>query len=128
MGAESPGAARVGTILRAFLPEFGQNPTLLPHPTADWPGMSDLGELEELVDYLTRTTRLSSAEARRVVAEVLSYLQETPEDFVRRRHRALQVEGIPNTSIYMRLAEELSAWRFRAPQYTPRQIRRMIYG
>jgi hypothetical protein len=87
--------------------------------------MSDLGEL---IDYLTRTTRLSSAEAQRVVAEVLSYLEETPEDFVRRRHRALQVEGFPNTSIYTRLAEELSAWRFRAPEYTPRQIRRMIYG
>jgi hypothetical protein len=87
--------------------------------------MSDLGEL---IDYLTRTTRLSSAEAQRVVAEVLSYLEETPEDFVRRRHRALQAEGFPNTSIYTRLAEELSAWRFRAPEYTPRQIRRMIYG
>jgi hypothetical protein len=87
--------------------------------------MSDLGEL---IDYLTRTTRLSSAEAQRVVAEVLSYLEETPEDFVRRRHRALQTEGFPNTSIYTRLAEELSAWRFRAPEYTPRQIRRMIYG
>ncbi|HEY6923269.1 MAG TPA: hypothetical protein VI653_07370 [Steroidobacteraceae bacterium] len=90
--------------------------------------MSDLGELEELIDYLTRTTRLSSAEAQRVVAEVLSYLQETPEDFVRRRHRALQAEGLPNPLIYMRLAEELTAWRFRAPEYTSRQIRRMIYG
>jgi len=90
--------------------------------------MSDLGEHRELIDYLTRTTRLSSAEAQRVVAEVLSYLHETPEEFVRRRHRALQAEGLPNTSIYMRLAEELSAWRFRASEYTPRQIRRMIYG
>lgn len=90
--------------------------------------MSDLGERKELIDYLTRTTRLSSGEAQRVVAEVLSYLQETPEDFVRRRHRALQAEGFPNTSIYTRLADELSAWRFRAPDYTPRQIRRMIYG
>ncbi len=90
--------------------------------------MSDLGELEELIDYLTRSTRLASAEARRVVAEVLSYLDETPEDFVRRRHRALQAEGLSNSSIYMHLAEELSARRFRAPEYTPRQIRRMIYG
>lgn len=90
--------------------------------------MSDLGELEELIEYLTRSTRLSSAEAQRVVAEVLSYLNETPEDFVRRRHRALQAEGFPNPSIYTRLAEELAALRFRAPEYTARQIRRMIYG
>jgi hypothetical protein len=90
--------------------------------------MSDLGELQELIIYLTRTSRLSAQEAQRVVAEVLSFLSETPEDFVRRRHRALQAEGLSNTSIYMRLEAELSAWRFRAPSYTVRQIRRMIYG
>jgi hypothetical protein len=90
--------------------------------------MSDLGELQELIDYLTRTSRLSASEAQRVVAEVLTFLNETPEDFVRRRHRALQAEGLSNPSIYMRLAAELSAWRFRAPQFTARQIRRMIYG
>lgn len=90
--------------------------------------MADLGEFQELIAYLTRTSRLSPSEAQRVVAEVLSFLQETPEEFVRRRHHALQTEGLSNTSIYIRLAAELSAWRFRAPQYTARQIRRMIYG
>jgi DNA-directed RNA polymerase subunit F len=90
--------------------------------------MSDLGEFEELIAYLARTSRLSPAEAQRIVGEVLSFLQETPEEYVRRRHRVLQAEGLTNTSIYMRLRQELSAWRFRAPQYTPRQIRRMIYG
>jgi hypothetical protein len=90
--------------------------------------MSDLGELEQLIAYLTRTTRLSPEGARRVVEEVLGFLNETPEDFVRRRHRALQAEGFSNPAIYLRLAEELSVWRFRAPQYTERQIRRLIYG
>jgi hypothetical protein len=90
--------------------------------------MADLGEFEELIAYLTRTSRLSPSEAQKVVAEVLSFLQETPEEFVRRRHHALQAEGLSNHSIYIRLAAELSAWRFRAPQYTARQIRRMIYG
>jgi hypothetical protein len=90
--------------------------------------LQDLGDFQELIAYLTRTSRLSPAEAQRVVAEVLSFLHETPEDFVRRRHRALQAEGLSNTSIYMRLTAELSTWRFQAPKYTPRQIRRMIYG
>ncbi|MHB8816213.1 MAG: hypothetical protein ACYDAE_23520 [Steroidobacteraceae bacterium] len=90
--------------------------------------MSDPGELEELIAYLTRTSRLSPQEARRVVEDVLSFLRETPEDFVRRRHRALQAEGLPNSVIYMQLAAELSAWRFRATPYTERQIRRLIYG
>jgi hypothetical protein len=90
--------------------------------------MSDSGELEELVAYLTRSTRLSSPEARRVVEEVLTFLNETPGEFVRRRHRALQEQGLPNSAIYLRLAAELSAWRFRAASYSERQIRRMIYG
>jgi hypothetical protein len=90
--------------------------------------MSDPGELQELIAYLARTTRLSPAEAQRLVAEVLSFLDETAEDFVRRRHRALQAEGLSNASIYLQLAAELSAWRFRAPKCSARQIRRMIYG
>jgi hypothetical protein len=90
--------------------------------------MSDPGELQELIAYLARTSRLSPAEATRVVAEVRSFLHETPEDFVRRRHRALQAEGLANASIYLHLAAELSAWRFRAPPCSARQIRRMIYG
>ncbi len=90
--------------------------------------MLDPGELEELIGYLARTSRLSPQEARRVVQEVLSFLDETSEQFVRRRHRALQAEGLSNPAIYVRLAAELAAWRFRAPSYTERQIRRMIYG
>jgi hypothetical protein len=90
--------------------------------------MSNPEELQDLVAYLTRTSRLSGEEVRRVVQEVLGFLDETPEDFVRRRHRALQAEGLSNASIYVRLAAELSAWRFRAPEYTERQIRRLIYG
>jgi len=90
--------------------------------------MSDSGELEELIAYLTRISRLSPGEARHIVEEVLSFLQETTEDYVRRRHRTLQAEGLPNASIYLRLSAELPAWRFRALPYTERQIRRMIYG
>ncbi len=67
-------------------------------------------------------------EAERVIQEVIGYLQETPETYVRRRHRALQGEGLSNAAIYAQLASELSAWRFRAPDFSERQIRRMIYG
>lgn len=90
--------------------------------------MTDLAELQELVAYLTRTTRLSPAEATRVVSEVLSFLAETPEGFVRRRHHALQAEGLSNSAIFTRLASELEQWRFRAGSLTERQIRRIIYG
>ena len=90
--------------------------------------MSDLADLEELVGYLARTTRLTAPEAARVVNEVLTFLAETPETFIRRRHHALQAEGLSNPEIFARLAAEIERWRFRAPRLTARQIRRMIYG
>lgn len=90
--------------------------------------MSDLAELQELIAYLVRTTRLTPPEATRVVNEVLSFLAETPESFVRRRHHALQAEGLSNHAIFARLANELSLWRFRAVPLSERQIRRIIYG
>ena len=90
--------------------------------------MSEPTEFEDLVVYLVRTTRLSRAEAARLVDEVLSFLDERPEEFVSRRHRALQGEGLPNSEIFARLAAELEHWRFRAPAYSERQLRRLIYG
>lgn len=90
--------------------------------------MSESNELGELVAYLVRTSRLSPAEAMRLVGEVLSFLDERPEEFVCRRHRALQADGLSNPEIFARLMAELRQWRFRAPAYSERQLRRIIYG
>jgi hypothetical protein len=90
--------------------------------------MSEPTEFADLVAYLVRTTRLSRPEATRLVDEVLSFLDEQPEEFVCRRHRALQGEGLSNSAIFARLTAELARWRFRAPAYSTRQLRRMIYG
>lgn len=90
--------------------------------------MSDLSELQELIAYLVRTSPLSAREATRLVGDVLAFLSETPEDYLRRRHRALQAEGLSNPEIFARLKPELAQWRFRAPELSERQIRRIIYG
>jgi len=90
--------------------------------------MAESAELSELVTYLARTTRLTASEALHVVNEVLAFLNDRPEEFVCRRHRALQAEGLPNNDIYVRLRDELARWRFRAPDYSERQLRRLIYG
>ena len=90
--------------------------------------MSDFGEIEELIAYLVRTSRLSRQEATRLVNEVLGFLAETPEAFIRRRHVALQSQGLANDAIFTRLVAELEQLRFRAPPLTARQIRRIIYG
>jgi len=90
--------------------------------------MSDPAELAELVAHLVRSSRLSIPEARRLIDEVLAYMNETAEDFIRRRHLALQSQGHSNAEIFARLATELAQRRFRADAYSERQIRRIIYG
>jgi hypothetical protein len=90
--------------------------------------MSEPAELGELIEYLVRSSRLSPAEAARLVNEVLAFMSETPEDFIRRRHLHLQAQGWSNAAIFERIAHELEERRFRAPGYTERQIRRVIYG
>lgn len=90
--------------------------------------MSDLTELDDLVAYLVRTSRLTPAEVSRLLDEVFAFLDDTPEDFVRRRHLSLQARGLSNSEIFTQLTHELRARRFRAPEFTERQIRRIIYG
>jgi hypothetical protein len=90
--------------------------------------MPEQTDLDDLVSYLARTSRLETAEAARVLDEVLAFLDETPEQFVRRRHRALQAEGLGNAEIFERLTAELRRHRYRAPEFSQRQLRRIVYG
>ncbi|MGH8144529.1 MAG: hypothetical protein ACREU2_18710 [Steroidobacteraceae bacterium] len=90
--------------------------------------MTERVELEELVAYLVRSSRLGRAEAVRLVDEVLAFLHESAEEFVRRRHLELQQAGHCNSEIFARIGAEAAQRRFRAPPYSPRQIRRIVYG
>ena len=90
--------------------------------------MPEQTDFDEIVAYLSRTTRLTPPEAARIVLEILNFMDETPDDFIRRRHRALQAAGCTNSEIFSRVAAELAQWRFRASGYSERQIRRAIYG
>jgi hypothetical protein len=84
--------------------------------------------LDELVERLTRTTRLSEREARHLVGEVVAFLDEPVERFARRRHGELQREGFSNTDIYQRIAGEIGQRPFGIGPLTLRQVRRLIYG
>jgi fibrillarin-like rRNA methylase len=90
--------------------------------------MSDAGDLDDLVAYVGQSSGLDPSQARRVVDDVLSYLGESPQDFVRRRHAALLRLGWKNEAIYPLIADELAERRFPAPDWSIRQIRRVIYG
>ncbi|WP_033322804.1 hypothetical protein [Streptomyces yerevanensis] len=83
---------------------------------------------DELVDHLTRSTALNRGEALRVIQDVLAYFDETTEDFVRRRHRELQVQGLVNAAIFERIAADLKYRAVAPPELTLRQLRRIVYG
>jgi hypothetical protein len=82
----------------------------------------------DLVEYLAGTGPLSYAEAARVVADVLGYFSEAPDEFVRRRHRELQTGGLTNDQAFRRIAAELPHRRYAPPEFSLRQLRRIVYG
>ena len=45
--------------------------------------------IDDLLDHLERTTRLSRSEAARVVAEIASFFSESTEEFVARLARRI---------------------------------------
>jgi hypothetical protein len=83
---------------------------------------------EELVEYLARTCSFSPAEAARVVADVLGFFSEAPEDFVRRRHRELKARGFANDQAFGQIAAEIPQRRYAPPDLSSRQLRRIVYG
>ncbi|QKW06655.1 hypothetical protein HUT18_09810 [Streptomyces sp. NA04227] len=83
---------------------------------------------EDLVDHLTRSTPLNRGESLRVIQDVLAYFDETAEDFVRRRHRELQGQGLVNAEIFERIEADLGYRAVAPPQFTLRQLRRIVYG
>ena len=92
-------------------------------PATAWPP-----EIEDLLDHLTRHTRLGRQEAAQVLEEVLAFFAETAPEFVARRHSELRRDGQFNAAIYARIAAELERRRFASPRLSERQIRRLIYG
>ncbi|MEU1016065.1 hypothetical protein ABZ383_25800 [Streptomyces sp. NPDC005900] len=83
---------------------------------------------DDLVDHLTRSTPLQRGEALRVVQDVLAYFDETTEQFVRRRHRELQGQGLLNAAIFEQISADLAYRAVAPPELSLRQLRRIIYG
>jgi hypothetical protein len=83
---------------------------------------------DELVDHLTRSSPLNRGEALRVIQDVLAYFDETTEQYVRRRHRELQAQGLVNATIFDRIEADLKYRAVAPPELTLRQLRRIVYG
>ena len=82
----------------------------------------------DLVDHQIRTCPLSPAEATRVVADVLGYFSEEPADFIRRRHQELKERGLGNDAAFGVIAAEIPHRRYGPPEFSLRQLRRIVYG
>jgi hypothetical protein len=83
---------------------------------------------QDLARYLAASTGLPQPTAVRVVADVVTYFNETPEEFVRRRHAELQRRQHKNDEIWPQIAAELRQRRFAAPALSERQLRRIAYN
>lgn len=83
---------------------------------------------EELIERVAATTGLRTADAARVIDDVLAWYAEPVEDFVRRRHAHHQTYGKRNPEIFELIAQELAQRTVAAPVLTARQLRRIVYG
>lgn len=111
-----------------FLARIRTSPLPVRDPRLESELMAEPSELEDLVLYVARSSSLELAQARRLVDDIISYLDESPRDFILRRHSALRRAGCSNGEIFAQIAQELERRRFPAPRYTQRQLRRIIYG
>jgi hypothetical protein len=90
--------------------------------------VAQVAQHDDLVQYLSASCPLSQAEAARVVADVLGYFSEPPEEYVRRRHRELKTVGLTNDSAFRQIAAEIPQRRYAPPEFSLRQLRRIVYG
>lgn len=83
---------------------------------------------QDLVRHVAISTGLDEATASRVVADVMAYFGQTVEEYVIARHQDLKSRNRKNDDIWPQITEELGNRRFRAPEPSERQLRRMVYG
>jgi hypothetical protein len=83
---------------------------------------------EDLVRHVAMSTGLDEATATRVVADVMAYFGQTVEEYVVKRHQDLKSRNRKNDDIWPQIAGELRTRRFRTPEASERQLRRMVYG
>jgi 23S rRNA G2069 N7-methylase RlmK/C1962 C5-methylase RlmI len=88
-------------------------------------------KLQSILDfqhYILGMYRISQDEFSRLLEDVMEFFNLTLDDYVRLRHLQLQNQGIKNQEIYSRISQELGQRRFKAPELSERQIRRIVYG
>ena len=85
-------------------------------------------DLRTRLEHRLQLAGLARIDASHIATEVLDLFSGTVDEFILSRHQELQSEGYTGNTIYERIIDELREWRFAAPELTPRQVRRRIYG
>lgn len=80
------------------------------------------------LNHLSQTYPVPRETLERLWEEFLVRSDVSLEDFVAARHLELQASGMKNPAIYLQVQKEIRGRRFKAPECSLRQIRRMIYG
>lgn len=83
---------------------------------------------QDLVRHVALSTGLDEATASRVVTDVMAYFGQTVEEYVVDRHEDLKTRNRRNDDIWPLITDELKTRRFKAEEFSERQLRRMIYG
>lgn len=83
---------------------------------------------QDFQHYILGMYRISQDEFSRLVEDIMEFFNLTLDDYVRLRHLQLQNQGVKNQEIYARISQEVKQRRFKAPELSERQIRRMVYG
>jgi hypothetical protein len=83
---------------------------------------------DDLIVHVTQSSALGVGEAERLIAEVVGYFSEPAKAFVRRRHGELKARGLSNDGAFQQIAAELQQRLVAPPEYSQRQLRRIIYG
>ena len=118
--------ARVGLLINGWFTRFRAK--ILPGGGRAVSLRRVSNSVAEVQARLQSVLGLTRAQAARAVDEVLDSLGLEVDEFIARRHAELQAQGEANSEIFERIAGELRALRFKAPELSARQIRRRIYG
>ncbi len=90
--------------------------------------MNSMINKEEFKDHITSNYSISRHDLERLLEEVDHFYGCDLPTFVQTRHMELKEAGYQNREIYRILQQEAKARRFRIPDLSERQIRRLIYG
>lgn len=86
-------------------------------------------ELDETFkNYLLSSYPIDESLLNSLLDDMGEYLLQDVGDFIFKRHREMQKQGVKNERIYEKIQKELKTRSFAGPELSLRQIRRAIYG